>query len=416
MFSNLYKYVGILGLVWACQKNTTQSFVTENKKNISPDSLQKKPEKTTQTRTMMLGIEQTQNYLPLLQNKHVALVVNHSSIMIQNNKAIHLVDTLLAQKIKIKKVFAPEHGFRGDADAGETVKNDIDIKTGLPIVSLYGKNKKPTPEQLADIDVVVFDIQDVGVRFFTYISTMHYVMEACAENNKLCIILDRPNPNGDYVDGCVLQKGFESFIGMHPIPVVHGLTVGELALMINGEGWLKDGKKCRLEVIKMQHYTHKTPYILPIKPSPNLPNQQSIRLYPSLCFFEGTPLSVGRGTDFPFQVIGYPNPKMGSFSFTPVSKKGMAKNPLFENQVCYGIDLRNIDPPPFTLSYLIDFYKKYPEKDKYFSQFFDKLAGNSQLKEQIKQGMSEKQIRETWKKGLEEYQTLRKKYLLYDDE
>jgi len=405
-----YACILLLGAFFACKKqpqNTPDIPLLPEK--ITKENPKKEKEVTP---TLTLGIQRTEEYLPLLKDKKVALVVNHSSIFASKT---HLVDTLLSHKIQIKRVFAPEHGFRGDADAGETIKNELDTKTGLPVVSLYGKNKKPTPEQLADIDVVIFDIQDVGVRFFTYISTMHYVMEACAENNKICIVLDRPNPNGDYVAGAVLQRGFESFIGMHPIPVVHGLTVGELAQMINGERWLKNGVQCNLKVISLKNYTHQTPYILPVKPSPNLPNQQSVRLYPSLCFFEGTPLSVGRGTDFPFQVIGYPMKNIGNFSFTPVSKIGMAKNPLFENQICYGVDLREIKVPEFTLSFLIDFYKKYPEKDKYFSQFFDKLAGNSLLKEQIKKGLSEEEIKKTWETDLDAYKKLRKKYLLYEE-
>ena len=407
-----YACILLLFAFFACKK---QPKTTNPDTPTLPEKITKENPKIEKAKALTLGIEQLSLYLPLLKDKRVALVVNHSSIIVQNNTKTHLVDTLLSQKVQIKRVFAPEHGFRGDADAGETVKNETDTKTGLPVVSLYGKNKKPTPEQIADVDVVIFDIQDVGVRFFTYISTMHYVMEACAENNKMCIVLDRPNPNGDYVDGAVLQKGFESFIGMHPIPVVHGLTVGELAQMINGERWLKNGVQCNLKVIPLKNYTHQTAYILPVKPSPNLPNPQSIRLYPSLCFFEGTPLSVGRGTDFPFQVIGYPSKNMGEFTFTPVSKVGMAKNPLFENQLCYGVDLRNIKAPTFTLSYLIDFYKKYPEKDKYFSQFFDKLAGNSLLKEQIKKGLSEEEIKKTWQTDLDAYKKLRKKYLLYEE-
>ncbi|MFN3315734.1 MAG: exo-beta-N-acetylmuramidase NamZ domain-containing protein, partial [Raineya sp.] len=251
-------------------------------------------------KSLSLGINNfLAHHLESLKDKRLALVVNHSSLVYHAGGQTHLVDTLLSLKLKIQKVFAPEHGFRGYADAGETNKNDTDTKTGLPIISLYGKNKKPTAQQLADVDAVIFDIQDVGVRFFTYISTMHYVMEACAESKKTCYVLDRPNPNGDYVAGSVLQKGFESFIGMHPIPIVHGLTVGELAQMINSEKWLAGGLQCDLVVVKMENYTHKTPYILPVKPSPNLPNYTSVLWYPSLCMFEGTPMSVGRGTDFP---------------------------------------------------------------------------------------------------------------------
>ena len=384
----------------------------------------------TQVEEEKIGVEQivevepkklslgAENFLKLyyrdLAGKRLALVVNHSSLVYHHKGQTHLTDTLLSLGLKIQKVFAPEHGFRGDADAGETVKNDTDTKTGLPIISLYGKNKKPTSEQLADVDVVIFDIQDVGVRFFTYISTMHYAMEACAENKKTFYVLDRPNPNGHYIAGSVLQKGFESFIGMHPIPVVHGLTVGELAQMINGEKWLAGGLKCDLVVVPMKNYDRGSPYSTPVKPSPNLPNHASILWYPSLCLFEGTIMSVGRGTEFPFQVVGYPDKKMGTFSFTPKSIAGMAKNPLYENQTCYGKDYRNTPPPNFTLEPLIEFYKKFPEKDKFFNSFFDKLAGNSLLKQQIKQGMSNEQIQETWKKDLDDYKKLREKYLLYE--
>lgn len=356
-----------------------------------------------------------QTYASELKGKRLALVVNHSSLVYHQRGQTHLADTLLSLGLKIQKVFAPEHGFRGDADAGETIKNDTDTKTGLPIISLYGKNKKPTPQQLADVDVVIFDIQDVGVRFFTYISTMHYTMEACAENKKNFYVLDRPNPNGHYVAGSVLQRGFESFVGMHPIPIVHGLTVGELAKMINGEKWLAGGLQCDLVVVPMKNYDRKASYFIPVKPSPNLPNLAAVLWYPSLCLFEGTPMSVGRGTEFPFQVVGYPDKRMGDFSFTPKSIAGMAKNPLYENQICYGKDYHNTPPQNFTLEPLIEFYKKFPEKDKFFNSFFDKLAGNSLLKEQIKQGMSNEQIQETWKKDLENYKKIRTKYLLYED-
>lgn len=400
----------VLALV-ACKSKKTASSgkVSERQVEIAEAKL-KAAEQSVVAPT--LGVEVfLKSYLEALKGKRLALVVNHSSLYGQT----HLVDELLARGLQIKKVFAPEHGFRGNADAGESIKNEMDTQTGLPIVSLYGKNKKPTPQQLADVDVVIFDIQDVGVRFFTYISTMHYVMEACAENQKAFYVLDRPNPNGHYIAGSVLQKGFESFIGMHPIPIVHGLTVGELAQMINGEKWLAGGLECNLTVVKMQNYTHSTPYNLPVKPSPNLPNQNAIAWYPSLCLFEGTPMSVGRGTEFPFQVVGFPDKRMGDFSFTPKSIVGMAKKPLYENQVCYGKDYRNLAPPAFTLAPLIEFYKKFPEKDKFFNSFFDKLAGNSQLKEQIRQGMSEEQIQATWEKDLENYKKLRKKYLLYED-
>lgn len=365
------------------------------------------------TKKMTVAAERINEYLPKLKNKGVGLVVNHTA-MVENK---HLVDTLLALGVDVKKIFAPEHGFRGKADAGEHINDSIDAKTKLPIISLYGNNKKPTSEMLSGIDIMIFDIQDVGVRFYTYISTMHYIMESCAEHNKTLLILDRPNPNGDYIDGPVLNPEFSSFVGKHQIPVVHGLTVGELALMINGEGWLSGGDTCQLEIVKVKNYTHDSLYNLPIKPSPNLPNYTAIRLYPSLCFFEATVLSIGRGTEFPFQVIGYPDPELGDFSFTPHSTEG-AKNPKLKGQTCYGKDLRNvaIRDTKFTLKYLVKFYQKAKFKDKFFerSRFMSLLAGTDQLEKQIKQGMTETEIRNTWQEDLNQYKTMRKKYLLYE--
>ncbi|MGK7390390.1 MAG: exo-beta-N-acetylmuramidase NamZ family protein [Candidatus Cyclobacteriaceae bacterium M2_1C_046] len=354
-----------------------------------------------------------EEYLPFLLDKKVALTVNQTS-MIGNT---HLVDTLISRGVNVVKVFAPEHGFRGTADAGEIVKNSIDQKTGLPIVSLYGSNKKPTAEQLQDVDVIVFDIQDVGVRYYTYISTMHYLMEAAAENMKEIIVMDRPNPHGSYVDGPVLNLEYQSFVGMHPIPLVHGLTVGELALMINNEGWLKDGLQSELKVIEMENYEHDDHYSLPVKPSPNLPNDLAVALYPSLGLFEGTVISVGRGTDAPFQQIGHP--ELGSFDhiFVPESVEG-AKNPPYKGQEVYGINMQEKQPEyTFTLEYLLKMYEAFPEKDKFFfeSNFFEKLEGSGKLREQIKAGMKEEEIRETWKEGLEEYKLMRKEYLLYPE-
>lgn len=358
---------------------------------------------------IMTGADQTEMYLPGLKGKNVALIVNQTSLIGDT----HLVDTLLSRGVSIKKVFAPEHGFRGEADAGETIKNATDQKTGLPIVSLYGKNKKPTAEQLQDIDIVLFDIQDVGTRFYTYISTMHYAMEACAENNKKVLILDRPNPNGHYIDGPILEPAHKSFVGMHPIPVVHGLTVGELAQMINGEKWLNKGLECDVEIIQMKNYTHDSAYVLPVRPSPNLPNQQSILLYPSICFFEGTAVSVGRGTPFPFQVIGHPDSDFGPFEFTPVSTAG-AKNPPHENVKCYGLDLREVKvPAKLDLSYLIDFYNKSEQKDEFFTDYFKLLAGTEQLQRQIQNGLTEKEIRASWEESLKNYKSMRANYLLY---
>ena len=361
------------------------------------------------------GADQTEKLIPLLKGKRTALVVNQTSVV--GSTHIHLLDTLLSLGIEVKKVFAPEHGFRGQADAGETVKNGRDVKSGLPILSLYGKNKKPTPTQLSDIDVVVFDIQDVGARFYTYISTMHYVMEACAENNKQLIVTDRPNPC-DYVDGPIRELSKKSFVGMHPIPVLHGCTVGELAQMINGEGWLKGKMKCKLTVIPVEGWKHGEPYSLPIKPSPNLPNDQSIALYASLCPFEGTSVSVGRGTYMPFQIYGSPV-LSSSYSFTPKSLPGFDKNPLHTDTPCYGKDLRKAEAPQgLTLSYVIDAYLAYRKAGKgetFFTRpsWFDLLMGTNKVRLGIIAGKDEATIRSEWQKELNQYKEIRKKYLLY---
>ena len=366
-----------------------------------------------------VGAERMEQYLPMLQSKRVALVVNQTSLV--NNT--HLADTLLSKGVNVVRIFAPEHGFRGTADAGETVKNGIDVQTDLPVVSLYGKNKKPTAEQLKGIDIVVFDIQDVGARFYTYISTMHYVMEACAENNKKCIVLDRPNPNGHYVAGPILNSELKSFVGMHPIPVVHGLTVGELACIINEEGWLNNGISCNLEVIKCSGYDHKKFYRLPIAPSPNLPNMESVYLYPHLCFFEGTVVSVGRGTDFPFQVIGHPQIKEGSFTFSPESKAG-AKYPKLQGKTCFGEYLGSMSWDEFQgltdldLGWLVNYYGQLNKNDESFfltSNFIDKLAGTKDLRLEIMAGKSAKTIQAKWMQDLDAYKLLRQKYLLYED-
>lgn len=360
------------------------------------------------------GSYQFDEYRALIEGKSVAVVANQTSMVGPN----HLVDNLISSGINIKAIFAPEHGFRNMADAGELIENGKDPVTGVSLISLYGKHQKPTPEDLTGIDVVVFDIQDVGVRFYTYLGTMHYVMEACAENNVKFIVLDRPNPNGFYVDGNILDTAYSSFVGMHPVPIVHGMTVGEYAGMINGEGWLKGGVKCDLTVIKCKNYTHKTLYELPVKPSPNLPNQNSIYLYPSTCFFEGTNLSLGRGTAFPFQVYGSPLLPDRGFSFTPESVPG-AKNPPLLGVKCYGTDLRNalekgiVPKPGIRLEYVISAYLDYPEKDKYFIKYFDTLAGGTLIREQIQKGMTAKEIRDSWKPGLEKFSLIREKYLLY---
>ncbi|MEZ5197999.1 MAG: DUF1343 domain-containing protein [Bacteroidales bacterium] len=366
---------------------------------------------------VIVGAERTKDYFPLLSGKRVGIVANQTS-HIGN---IHLVDSLLYAGINAVKVFGPEHGFRGNTADGVEINSGIDANTGIPIISLYGSHKKPTPEDLEDLDIVVFDIQDVGARFYTYISTMSYVMEACAENNVEFMVLDRPNPHGDYVDGPVLEIGFSSFVGMHPIPVVHGMTVGEYAQMVNGEGWLKDSIQCKLTVISCEKYNHNTIYQLPIAPSPNLPNNIAIQLYPSICFFEGTIISVGRGTDFPFQVIGHPDFAIGSFVFTPEEIPGVAKNPKYKGEQCYGQALQGFEESVVAkerrlhLSLLINMNEYFKEKDDFFTAYFEKLAGSDKLKNQINEGFSEDEIRASWKNDLNEFKKIRKKYLLYPD-
>jgi len=359
------------------------------------------------------GAWQTDEYLTRLESKTVALVVNQASTI----QGSHLVDSLLALGVNIKTIFSPEHGFRGDADAGEKVDNSIDEATGIPIISLYGSHKKPTPEDLEGIDIVVFDIQDVGVRYYTYMGTMSLVMEACAELDIPVLVLDRPNPNGHYVAGPVLDLKFKSFVGVFPIPIVYGLTIGEMAHMINNEGWL-NSKKCDLKVIKNLNYSHKTLYDLPIQPSPNLPNSRSVELYPSLCLFEPTVISIGRGTTYPFQVIGYPDSTFGKFSFTPISIEGMSKNPKYKDQNCFGIDLReNGGNERFSLKYLIENYNKYGGGESFFTSasFFDKLAGTDNIRLMMLDGKSELEIERSWQVKLNEYLVMRKKYLLYED-
>ena len=363
--------------------------------------------------------DRLEELLPLLENKRISLVVNQTSL-VQN---VHLLDTLYNKGVHITQVFAPEHGFRGDADAGEFIKNGKDYRTQVPIISLYGKNKKPQPSQLQQTDIMIFDIQDVGARFYTYISTMFYVMQACAENNKELIILDRPNPC-DYVDGPVLDMKYKSFVGILPIPILHGCTIGELAQMINGEGWLGNNLQCPLKVITIEDWKHGQPYSLPVKPSPNLPNDQAIALYPSLCPFEGTSISVGRGTDFPFQIIGSPTTKNLKFRFMPHPMKGSDKHPLHQDTYCYGLNLsseKNI-PKGFSLQYVIQFYNyfqnltKHAEKE-FFTRphWFDLLMGTNQVRLDILKDKSEEQIRSAWQKKLNQYKEIRKKYLLYED-
>lgn len=363
---------------------------------------------------LILGAERLDDYLSKLTNKRVGVVANQTSRV----AASHLVDTLLSRGVKVVSVFSPEHGFRGDADAGEKVQSGKDAKTGLPLVSLYGKNKKPTVDQVANLDIIIFDIQDVGARFYTYISTLHYVMEAAAENGKKILVLDRPNPNGYYVDGPVLKPGFTSFVGMHPIPIVHGMSIAEYALMINGEGWLNGGAQCDLEVVLCENYSRDMKYELPIPPSPNLRTSASVALYPSVCLFEGTIMSEGRGTDFPFEVFGHPQlpDSIYSFSFTPVSGFG-SKYPKLENQLCHGLKLTaqaaTIDA--LNIDWLIDAYTNYPGEDFFITKnrWFDILAGGSSLREQIIQGMSSHEIKVSWQTELNAFKKVRSKYLLY---
>ena len=353
-------------------------------------------------------------YLPLITGKPVAVVANQASM----TGKMHIVDFLLSKGIDVKRIFAPEHGLRGVAEAGESISDGKDAVTGLPVISLYGSHFKPTPEDLKGIDIVIFDIQDVGVRFYTYISTLHYVMEACAENGKMCIVLDRPNPNGFYIDGNIADTSYKSFVGLHPVPIVYGMTIGEYAMMINGEKWLRGGVKCDLEVIKCKYYTNKTYYELPVRPSPNLPNQTSVYLYPSICLFEGTSISLGRGTPFPFQVYGSPLLPDKGFSFIPVSVPE-AKNPPLAGLKCYGKDLRDaikeklVPSHGINLEWLIEAWQDYPQKDKFFTAYFDVLACGPVLREQIGKGMTADQIRESWKPGLTEFRKIRAKYLLY---
>ena len=385
--------------------------------------------------TVITGAERMQVYLPMLKGKSVAVFANQTSMV----KNTHLVDTLLSSGIKVVKIFGPEHGFRGDADAGEHIGDAKDKKTGIPVISLYGNHKKPTPEDLKDVDVLIFDIQDVGVRFYTFISSLQYYLEAALENHKPLLILDRPNPNGFYVDGPVLDMNFKSFVGMQPIPIVYGMTIGEYALMLSGENWLSKEANAinaynvttkptsdtpfHVQVIKCKNYDHNSKYILPVNPSPNLKEMQSIYLYPSTCFFEGTVLSEGRGTDKPFQVFGHPTLPKTLYSFTPKPNEG-AKNSKCFYQKCYGWNLSGSSEEvlekldnKIQLKYLMDAYKLFPGKDTFFlkNNFFNKLAGNDILMQQIKDVKTEEEIRKSWEPKLSEFKIIRKKYLLYQD-
>ena len=388
--------------------------------------------------TIIVGANRTDLYLPIIEGKRIGIVANQTSVIFHKDedsvfwvdpetnetgfeKTIlsytHLVDSLLSLEIDVKKVFTPEHGFRGTSDAGELVKDGLDTKTGLPIFSLHGKHKKPTYSQLIDLDLLIFDIQDVGVRFYTYISTLHYIMEACAENGIPVLILDRPNPNGNYVDGPVLEKEHSSFLGMHPIPLIHGMTIGEYAQMINGEGWLANGITCDIKVINIKNYSHDSAYSLPIRPSPNLPNDHAIKLYPSLGLFEGTTINAGRGTEFQFQRYGAPNLDSNhyQFSYTPISNFG-AKYPKHKGKICYGKDLAHVKADRlFSLEYIMDAYNNSMDKTKFFvTDNFTKHAGTEKLQKQIESGISEAKIKSTWKQGLKKYKKKRSRYLIYD--
>ena len=394
-------------------------------------SQNKKSPSVNKNNYIVVGANQTENYIPLIKGKNIAVVANNTSVVFKSDtkQYTHLVDSLLSLGIHISKVFAPEHGFRGAADAGEDLTDTTDTKTGIPIISLYGENKnpsqkqiynyrKPTPEHLKNVDAVLFDIQDVGVRFYTYISTLHNVMEACEENSIPIIVLDRPNPNGHYVDGPVLEKDTKSFAGLGPIPIVYGMTIGEYALMTNGEKWMNNGIQCDLSVITLKNYTHKSKYSLPLRPSPNLPNDKSINLYPSLCLFEGTDVSCGRGTDMQFQIFGSPNLPKDNYHFTFIPQPNFgSKNPKHMGQECHGLNLSKAkDLDQLNFSWLIDAYAATSEKDKFFEyEAFNKLAGNTKLKQQIEQGLSMDEIRETWQTDLTAFKKTRAKYLLYND-
>ena len=425
IISSCYLLVGILFVLVSCG----------NSKNLTP-TLSKgegvEVGKSAEQEKIITGAERYNIYIPLLKDKKVGVVTNQTGVITNQiigtvyvqdprqepktkvtNILTSIVDNLISQKIKVQKIFAPEHGFRGTADAGEHVVDGKDTTTGLPIISLYGNNKKPKPEQLEGIDIMVFDLQDVGARFYTYISTLHYIMEACAENHIPLIILDRPNPNGAIVDGPILEKEHTSFVGMHTIPLLHGMTIGEYARMINGEKWLKDGIQCDIKVIQCLNYKRGMAYSLPIKPSPNLPNDQAITLYPSLCLFEGTNVSVGRGTEKQFQIYGSPFLPKSDFSFTPIPNFG-AKEPVYKDQLCNGEDLTTTTKVgQLELKWLIKAYNSTLDKTKFFNDFFTKLAGTKKLQQQIENGVSEIEIRKSWEKGLKDFKEMRNKYLIY---
>jgi len=407
-------FLFVLITMVSCGNNPDAKLTSASENNLSSDGEVAVP--------IVLGADRTEAYLPLLKGKKVGVVGNQTSIIGASSETgetaaqVHLVDSLISMGVEVVKVFAPEHGFRGTADAGEVIKDGVDIQTGLPILSLYGNNKKPSAEQLKGIDLMIFDIQDVGTRFYTYISTLHYVMEACAENNIPLIVFDRPNPNGHYIDGPVLEMEHQSFVGMHPIPVVHGLTIGEYAKMVNGEKFLSNGIQTDLSVIEMENYQHDLPYALPVKPSPNLPNATAINLYPSLCFFEGTNVNEGRGTPNQFQVFGSPylDPEVFTYAYVPQANDG-AKYPKHLGETCYGMNLT--DAPRvdnINLEWLVNAYNNTADKKEFFNAFFTKLAGTKELQEQIEKGMTAEEIEATWQEGLKAFAQVREKYLLYE--
>ena len=406
---NIYRFTTLIGLlILSVSCGSSKKAIPQIKPSTDNVTLTS----TSTDVAFKTGAENFESYLPILKDKRVGIVTNQTGIL---SKEKHLVDFLIEQNINLQKIYAPEHGFRGTADAGELIIDGKDTKTNLPIISLYGNNKKPKPEQLEGIDILVFDLQDVGVRFYTYISSLHYVMEACAENNIPLLVLDRPNPNGTIIDGPILEKEHKSFVGMHEIPVLHGMTIGEYAKMINGENWLKDSLQCELKVAPCLNYSHDMKYILPVKPSPNLPNDQSINLYASLCFFEGTNVSLGRGTEKQFQIYGSPflPESEFDFSFTPKPNFG-AKDPVHNGKVCFGEDLTEIRKVHrLELKWLLKAYENTADKTVFFNDFFTKLAGTKKLREQIEAGMTEKEIRKTWQEGLEQFKEVRAKYLIY---
>ena len=402
MSSNLvFKNTVLFSVLLMCYCNSLKAQSKKESKDVASISRMK---------LIKTGADNYTEYLPLLAGKKIGIVTNPTGIL--SNKT-HLVDFLLDQKVALEKIFAPEHGFRGTADAGEHIVDGKDSQTGLPIISLYGENKKPKPEQLTNLDIIIFDIQDVGARFYTYISSLHYIMEACAEQKIEVIVLDRPNPNGNIIDGPTLEIKNTSFVGMHPIPLLHGMTIGEYAKMINGEKWLLNGIQCNLTVIPCLNYKREMTYSLPVKPSPNLPNDQSINLYASLCLFEGTNVSVGRGTEKQFQIYGSPFLPKSKFKFTPKPNFG-SKDPVFKNQLCFGEDLSNIPKvKQLELKWLLKAFNKTKEKSSFFNAFFIKLTGTQKLQEQIEANLSEVEIRKSWQKGLNDFKEMRKKYLIY---